>query len=113
MRNSGEEEMRKIKVKCFRFDPSCEKEPRYQYYYVPIEGEMSVLNVLDYIYEQLDPSLAYRRYVACKRGVCTECAVRVNGKNELACRKSVDGDLTIEPVSKERVSRDLVTRRTT
>ena len=103
--------MSKIKVKCFRFDPSHEKEPRYENYEVPVDTEMSVLDVLDYIYENIDASLAYRRSNACNRGLCAECMLKINGKALLACQQSVEGDLIIEPLSKEKVLRDLVVKR--
>lgn len=103
--------MTTIKVKCFRFDPSLEEKPRYQDYQVPVDTEMSVLDVLDYIYENLDASLAYRRNNACNRGLCGECVLRINGKAQLACQQLVSCDLLIEPVSKKNVLRDLVTQR--
>jgi succinate dehydrogenase/fumarate reductase iron-sulfur protein len=103
--------MSKIKVKCFRFDPSIEKEPRYQEYEVPVNGEMSVLDVLDYIYENIDASLAYRRNNACNRGLCGDCILKINGKAKLACQQLAKGDLVIEPISKEKVLRDLVVKR--
>jgi succinate dehydrogenase/fumarate reductase iron-sulfur protein len=103
--------MSKIKVKCFRFDPSLEKEPRYENYEVPVDTEMSVLDVLDYIYENIDASLAYRRNNACNRGLCGDCMLKINGKALLACQQLVKGDLVVEPLSKEKVLRDLVVKR--
>ena len=40
-----------INVKVFRFDPSVDKEPRYQTYQVPFEKGMSAMSALDYIYQ--------------------------------------------------------------
>ena len=49
-------------VKIKRFDPALDKEPRYQTYEVPAEGWMKhkVVDTLRYIYENIDPTLAFR-----------------------------------------------------
>ncbi len=39
---------------------------------------------LQYIYENLDDSLAFRPY-KCGKGVCMSCVVSVNGKKRQAC----------------------------
>jgi hypothetical protein len=48
-----------IKVSVFRFDPSVDPEPHYQTYQVPFEKGMSAMSALDYIYQNLDSTLAY------------------------------------------------------
>ena len=97
-----------IKVRVFRFDPSVDKEPRYEVYEVPVDGESSVLDVLDYIYNNIDHTLAYYSHTACKRGICGRCMLMVNGKASLACQTIASEDLTIEPPPKFKVVRDLV-----
>lgn len=92
----------------FRFDPHANKEPRYQTYEVPLVEGMSVLDVLDYIYENLDSSLAYYDHAACRYGVCGRCTLVVNGRACVACQTPVTGDITIEPVPKSKIVRDLV-----
>jgi len=68
-------------------------------YEVPIvEGSMSVLNVLQYIYENIDPSLSF--IASCRLGLCGRCDMIVNGKPVQACAKVVEGDITIEPALK-------------
>ncbi len=101
------EETKEIQVTCFRFDPATDREPRRENYSVPIQGITSVLNVLEYIQKNLDPSLAY--YDCCRRGLCAKCPVKVNGVKGLACEMVVEGDIVIEPVSEDKVRRDLVT----
>jgi len=98
----------KVKVKVFRFDPLVEREPRYVTYEVPIVEGMSVLDVLDYIYENIDSSIAYYAHAACRHGICGGCKVVVNGKLCLACQTPVSGDMTIEPPSGFKVIRDIV-----
>jgi len=95
-------------VKVYRFNPAKNKEARYQTYAVPLAGQLSVLNVLQYITEHYDGGLAY--YASCRIGKCTGCTVRVNGKSRLACTELVQGDLTLEPVSLDRVIKDLLVK---
>ena len=96
----------KATVKVFRFDPSVDKKPRYQEYNdIPYAGR-SVLNVLRYIYEEYDQSLAFRRL--CTKGACGGCAMQVNGEPVLACQKPATEEMVIEPHPKFQVIRDLV-----
>lgn len=92
-------------VKIFRFDPSKDKEPRYQEYKnIPYVGR-SVLDILRYIYEECDQSLALRRL--CTKGYCGGCAMCVNGEPVLACQKLATKEMVIEPHPKFKVIRDL------
>lgn len=97
-----------IKVKVFRSDPTVEKKPRYQTYEVPLTEGMTVLDVLDYIYENVDGSLAYYDHAACRHGICGGCALVVTGETCLACQTPVYGDIIIEPPPKFKIIRDLV-----
>lgn len=100
-------ENRKITVECFRFNPDEDSKPSFKRYEIPFVEESSVMNALEYIYENLDPSLAF--YAPCRRGVCGRCNLRVNGKTVLACDEKVTGDLKIEPAKVNKVIRDLKT----
>lgn len=97
-----------IRVKVFRFDPSIDEKPHYKTYRVPLTRGMSVLDVLDYIYENFDGSLAYYDHAACRHGICGGCSVVVNGKPSLACQTVVLDDITVEPIPKFQVVKDLV-----
>jgi succinate dehydrogenase/fumarate reductase iron-sulfur protein len=100
-------ERKTINVECFRFNPEEDSKPRFQKYEVPFVEESCVFDVLEYIYENLDPSLAF--YASCRRGVCGRCNIRVNGKASLVCGEKVTGDLKLEPINPKRVIRDLKT----
>ena len=65
-------------VKLERFNPDADKEPYYDDFQVPIEEGWSLLNVLAYIYEELDPSICF--YGSCRVGKCVACHVKVSGK---------------------------------
>ncbi len=78
-----------------------------------IDPKDVVLDVLNRIKWEHDGSFTYRR--SCRHGICGSCAVKVNGRSTLACKeRMVDmielfgSELTIEPVSKKRVIKDMV-----
>jgi succinate dehydrogenase/fumarate reductase-like Fe-S protein len=100
-----------IQLKVFRFDPSTDKEPRYQTYPVPFETGMSAMTALDYIYQNLDGTLAYYDHAGCDLGICARCTGMINGKPGLFCQTVLEGDAVLEPVSKSKVLKDLVVRR--
>ena len=53
-------ENQKLKVKVFRFNPTKDTNPYYEEYEVPYVEGMRVLDVLNYIHDNYDGSLAYR-----------------------------------------------------
>jgi succinate dehydrogenase/fumarate reductase iron-sulfur protein len=97
-----------IKVTVERFDPDVDQSPHYQTYEVPLVPRMTILDTLDYIYEKVDPSLAYHSHTACHRRICARCNVRIDDRAGLSCHTEVTGDVTIRPLPKHKVIRDLV-----
>jgi succinate dehydrogenase/fumarate reductase iron-sulfur protein len=93
----------------FRFDPRQDREPRYETYDVPYSKWMRVLDVLNYVAEDLEVDLSYRWY--CGAAMCGTCAVRVNGREILACWEPAEPEMTIEPLRNAPVVRDLVIDR--
>lgn len=76
-----------------------------------VTGGMTVMDLLDYISQNIDPSLGYYRHSVCNHGVCGRCLLRINGKPALACTARVrdyEGDLLLEPADRSRAVRDLV-----
>jgi fumarate reductase iron-sulfur subunit len=100
-----------IQVKVFRFDPSVDPEPHFQTYRVPFEKGMSAMSALDYIYQNLDSTLAYYDHAGCDLGICARCTGIINGKPGLFCQTILQGDVTLEPAPKFRVLKDLVTKK--
>lgn len=76
---------------------------------VPYVGR-SVLDVLNYLYEDRDSSLAFRH--SCRVALCNVCTVKVNGKAVLSCKALATKEMTIEPPAGFGLIRDLVTDRT-
>lgn len=100
-----------VKVTISRFDPSVDSKPYDQTYEAPWVEGMAVLQVLDYIYENLDSTLSYDDHSACAQGICRQCTIFVNGKASLTCQTSVTGDLRLEPPRHFKVVKDLVYER--
>jgi len=100
-----------IQVKVFRFDPSLDKEPHYKTYEVPFGKGMSAMDALDYIYQNQDGSLAYYDHAGCSLGICGKCTGKINGRPGLLCQTPLEGDVTLDPLSQEKVLKDLVVHK--
>ena len=98
-----------VKINIERYDPG--KKRRYvRTYRVPRGSKLRVLDFLNYIFEELDPSLAYRRHL-CKARLCQGCLMEVNGKPRLICWELIppgQKEITLSPLKKKRVLKDLV-----
>ena len=105
---TGSKNIRKVNV--YRWDPSSGKNPRIDTYEVDMENCPSkVLDVLNKIKNEIDPTLSYRK--SCAHGVCGSCAMNMDGKNGLACTTShadISGDINIYPLPHLRVKKDLI-----
>jgi succinate dehydrogenase / fumarate reductase iron-sulfur subunit len=100
-----------VTVKILRFNPEVSEESRWESYQVTAEPTDRVLDALHKVKWDLDGSLTFRR--SCAHGVCGSDAMRINGKNRLACKtllKDVNpGEpITVEPIKGLPVLKDLV-----
>lgn len=99
-----------IHLKIFRFDPQTEKAPHYDNFELQVEPTDRVLDLLEKVRNEHDATLGLRR--SCAHGVCGSDAMRINGKNALACKKLVrdlnSDHITIEPLLGLKVIRDLI-----
>ena len=98
-----------FKTSVFRYNPDNDDEPYFQEFDVDYEPGMTVLDTLLFIQDKYDSSLAFRW--ECRGGQCGSCAVRVNKTARIACRTKVEpnANLTLEPLEKMPVIKDLVT----
>lgn len=95
-----------LSVKVKRYDPE-KRDFILESHQVPFEKGMSVLMVLEHLYEE--KGIHFRH--SCDVGLCVICMVKVNGKNRLACTEIVNNPeegLAIEPVERFTPIRDLV-----
>src|SRR4051812_16828535 len=83
---------------------------RIQEFAVPYQKWMRVLDALNWIAENAAADLGYRWF--CGSKMCGTCAVRMNGREVLACWEAVEPEMRIEPLRNLPVVRDLVVDRT-
>jgi fumarate reductase (CoM/CoB) subunit B len=76
---------------------------------VPYRKWMRVLDALNFVSEHFASDLAYRWF--CGSKMCGSCALRMNGREVLACWEAVEPSMTIEPLRNLPVIRDLVVDR--
>lgn len=103
----------KIILKIQRFNPGTDKEPYFQEYTVETEPNERLLDALMTVKRFHDGSLGFRK--SCAHGVCGSDAMRINGKDGLACKTLIkevvenDGEVvTVEPLQHLPVQRDLI-----
>jgi len=105
---TGSKNLRKVNI--YRWNPSDSKNPRIDTYEVDMDNCGSkVLDILNKIKNEIDPSLTYRR--SCAHGVCGSCAMNIDGVNTLSCTKSydeIDGEINIYPLPHLKVIKDLI-----
>jgi succinate dehydrogenase/fumarate reductase-like Fe-S protein len=75
-------------------------------YDVPVEGGMSVFNVLEHIRNEFDPTLAF--LISCRIGKCDICLLKVNGKTRWSCTELATDGMVLEPLARYEVAKDLV-----
>jgi len=102
-----------ITVQVQRRLSAADEEPHYQTYEVPLVQGMTAMGALDYIYENLDSTVAYYDHAGCSLGICARCIARVNGRAGLLCQTPIDGDIRLEPAFPTGVVKDLVVERRT
>jgi succinate dehydrogenase / fumarate reductase, iron-sulfur subunit len=99
-----------VTLKILRFNPEQDRKPHYETYQVEAQPTDRVLDVLEYVKGHLDGSLSFRR--SCAHGVCGSDAMRINGRNRLACKVLVKDlgskKITVEPLLGMRIIKDMI-----
>ncbi len=100
-----------VTLRIRRLDPDGAGKSYWEEFTVPARGTDRVLDALHTIKWDVDGSLTFRR--SCAHGICGSDAMRINGRNRLACKallKDLDPDkpITIEPIKGLPVLKDLV-----
>jgi succinate dehydrogenase / fumarate reductase iron-sulfur subunit len=102
----------KITLKIKRFNPETDRKPHWESYEVEVEPTDRVLDALHEVKWYQDGTLALRR--SCAHGICGSDAMRINGRNALACKllmKDVakdGGTVTVEPLLGLSLIKDLI-----
>jgi len=98
-----------VTLKIFRYNPEVDKKGHYETYTIEADPTERVLDLLERVKGHDDGSLSFRR--SCAHGVCGSDAMRINGRNHLACKTIVRdlGDkITVEPIMGLKVVKDLI-----
>jgi len=98
-----------ITIKIFRYNPEKDKRGHYETYKLEGDENDRVLDVLEYVKGTMDGTLSFRR--SCAHGVCGSDAIRINGRNFLACKtlvRDVGANITVEPVLGLKIVKDLI-----
>ena len=80
------------------------RQDEVQEYTIPFKST-TLLKALFHIKQQEDNTLTFSS--SCRSGVCGTCAVRVNGKEVLACSYNFEENDLVEPLAYHEVQRDL------
>lgn len=92
-----------------RFDPDRDEAPRTERYEVPVREDWKVLDALNYIKDEIDPTLTHRW--SCRMAVCGSCGMQVNGEPKLTCKTALreyGSTVEVAPLANFPVVRDLV-----
>jgi len=100
-----------VTFKVRRYIPEIDDEPHWEEYVVSTYPTDRVLDALAQIKGEQDGTLTYRR--SCGHGICGSDAMRINGRNRLACKtliKDLDSSspITIEAIKGLPLEKDLV-----
>lgn len=101
--------VKEIQFRIKRYKPAVIDPPRFQTYSLAVAEHMSVLDGLEAIRLDQDPSLMYRQ--SCHHSSCGTCACIVNGSEQLACMTNIwelkTPSVTLEPLNGFPVIGDL------
>lgn len=93
----------------FRFNPETDVKPYFERFSFPFQPGMTALDVVLYVYENIDSSLSFS--YDCRNSHCGLCGAKINGVPGLMCRESATREITLEPMDNFNIIRDLVIDR--
>jgi len=96
-------------VNISRYNPTRDDQPTIKKYSVPRLEQGTVLEALQYIYEELDSTLLFS--YGCRYQLCGKCTIKINGKPGLACDTILEDGMLLEPLDNFPVIRDLAVDR--
>lgn len=94
-----------------RFNPEISADATWEDFEIEIDPKERVLDALHKIKWDMDGSLTFRR--SCAHGICGSDAMRINGRNRLACKTLIKDinpskPISVEPIKGLTVLKDLV-----
>ncbi|MFE5738820.1 succinate dehydrogenase iron-sulfur subunit [Streptomyces celluloflavus] len=108
---NGAEHLIKVTFRIRRFNPEVSEDASWQDFELEIDPKERVLDALHKIKWDQDGTLTFRR--SCAHGICGSDAMRINGKNRLACKTLIKDinpqkPITVEAIKGLTVLKDLV-----
>ena len=103
-------ESKPLQVKIQRSHIGDKSQSYWQTYTVPRNRATRVLDAIEYIQDELDPGLGYRRHI-CHNLVCQSCTIKVDGHARLTCQAVIRPnvlEIKLEPLSNYKLIRDLI-----
>lgn len=98
-----------VTLKIFRYNPEVDTKWHHETYTLEAEETDRVLDLLEKVKGYQDGTLSFRR--SCAHGVCGSDALRINGRNMLACKalvRDVGTKITVDPLLGLKVIKDLI-----
>ncbi|UNO40280.1 succinate dehydrogenase iron-sulfur subunit [Streptomyces sp. MST-110588] len=94
-----------------RFNPEVSEDARWEDFQLEMDPKERVLDALHKIKWEQDGTLTFRR--SCAHGICGSDAMRINGRNRLACKTLIkdinpEKPITVEAIKGLTVLKDLV-----
>ncbi|MFE2425465.1 succinate dehydrogenase iron-sulfur subunit [Streptomyces sp. NPDC059373] len=100
-----------VTLRIRRFNSEVSDEANWIDYQFDIDPKERVLDALHKVKWEIDGTLTFRR--SCAHGICGSDAMRINGRNRLACKTLIkdinpEKPITVEPIKGLTVLKDLV-----
>ena len=99
-----------IEIDILRYRPEQDNAPFMQTFAIPYDEEMSILEALQYIKDELDGTVSFRW--SCRMAICDSCGMMINGEPKLGCkaflRDYYPNKVKLEPLANFPIERDLV-----
>jgi succinate dehydrogenase / fumarate reductase iron-sulfur subunit len=100
-----------VTLRIRRFNSEVSDEANWIDYLLEIDPKERVLDALHKVKWEIDGTLTFRR--SCAHGICGSDAMRINGRNRLACKTLIkdinpEKPITVEPIKGLTVLKDLV-----
>ncbi|NYI07988.1 succinate dehydrogenase iron-sulfur subunit [Allostreptomyces psammosilenae] len=90
-----------VTLRIRRYNPEVNPEPEWVDYQVETDPKERVLDVLHRVKWEQDGTLTFRR--SCAHGICGSDAMRINGRNRLACKTLIKDVNPAKPITVEAI----------
>lgn len=97
-----------LQIDVQRYRPELDDKPWMQQYAVPYTQDTTVLEALQYIKDELDPTLSFRW--SCRMAICGSCGFMINGVPGLGCKAFLRDYTSLQVAALDNfpIERDLV-----